>query len=232
MDWLEAFLSQSSYWGLLLALLACGFGLPVPEDLILITGGVLAHPSQRHFLLTVLVCMVGVLGGDSIVFALGHHFRDRILAAPPFRWLVSPKRLRRIRALYRKYGYWAIFMSRFLAGLRATSFLMAGMSQVPYRVFFLADGVAALISVPLFVWIGYFFADNVDQILGGVHRVKSVGLWGLGALVVLYLLKRLVWDRWRGRRGEVEEEGPAEGDEGDEGGGAPDEVGERGARRG
>jgi len=141
--------------------------------------------------------MLGVLGGDSIVFLLGHRYRDNILRAPPFRWIATPKRLKKIRALYRKYGYWAIFLSRFLAGLRVASFLMAGMSQLRYRTFILADGVAALISVPLFVWLGYYFAEDIEGVFNYIDKAK----WGLasvvGAVVALLIFRYVLWEPLR-----------------------------------
>lgn len=205
MEWLDTFLVHYTYWGILLTLLACGLGLPVPEDIILITGGVLASGQPDAFALTVLVAMVGVLGGDTIVFSLGHRYRDKILRAPPFRWIATPKRIKQIRGLYRKYGYWAIFMSRFLAGLRVASFLMAGMSQVRYRVFILADGIAALISVPFFVWVGYFFAEDIEGVFHQIERAKTDVFGVLGVVVVLLVLRYAVWPPVRGwwvRRGE------------------------------
>lgn len=211
MDWLDAFLTHYHYWGILLALLACGFGLPIPEDIILITGGLLADGRPGAFALTVAVSMVGVLGGDSIVFSLGHRYRDRILRAPPFRWIVTPKRMKQIRTLYRKYGYWAIFLSRFLAGLRVPSFLMAGMSQVRYRDFMLADGAAALISVPFFVWLGYFFAEDIEAVFEEIDKAKDGLLWMVGAVAALLFLRYVVWNpvrAWWLRRSKAEAQEP------------------------
>lgn len=207
MDWLDAFLAENSYWGLFLALLACGFGLPVPEDIILITGGVLAAPSNKRVLITLMVCMVGVLGGDGIVFTLGRRYRNKILRMPPFSWVVRPKRLRQIRRLYRKYGYWAIFISRFLAGLRATSFLMAGISQVPYRVFFLADGLAALLSVPFFIYLGFWFADDIESLFDRIEKVKGWGIWAVVGIILFVVARYVIWPRVKKRLGGPEQDG-------------------------
>lgn len=198
MEWLDTFLTLYTYWGILLLLLLCGFGMPVPEDLILITGGVLASGRPGAFAWTLLVCMVGVLAGDTIVFSLGHRYRDRILRAPPFKWIVTPRRLKQIRSLYRKYGYWAVFLTRFLAGLRVPSFLMAGMSQVPYRLFFLADGMAALLSVPLFVWLGYYFAEDIERVIHYVETVKTELVVAVVVIGILLLMRAVLWRPLRG----------------------------------
>lgn len=199
MDWLAEFLNNTSYLGLLLALLACGLGLPVPEDIILITGGVLAHPDTHHLVLTVVVCMVGVMGGDLIIFSLGHHFGKRILRLPPFRWLLTPRRLKSIRAMYQRYGYRAIFLSRFLAGIRAGSFLMAGISQVPFRTFILSDGLAAMVSVPFLVVMGYIFAEDIEHLIDQLKRVEHGVVATLLIVALLYLGKRFIYNPLRDR---------------------------------
>lgn len=57
-----------SYGVILAVLLACGFGLPLPEDVTLVAGGILASRDIIDFKFTVAVCMVGVLAGDGTIF--------------------------------------------------------------------------------------------------------------------------------------------------------------------
>lgn len=185
LDQIIALLYAYSHLGVFVALLIISFGLPVPEDIILITGGVISAKDDSAALMC-LVGMAGVMVGDSIIFILGYRYGEAILNRRPFVWLVTPARLAKVRAYYRKYGYWTIFFSRFAAGLRATSFLLAGTSHVPYRIFLLANGFAALISVPFFVMLGYYFADNIAA---GMAMLKEVQVWVVGVLA----LALIVW---------------------------------------
>ncbi len=187
MDRLSDFLFAYSHLGVFLALLATGLGVPIPEDIILITGGVVAAQNNSFFLMC-LTGLAGVLVGDLIIYGLGYHYGEAILQRRPFNWLVTPDRLRKVRGYYRRYGYWAIFISRFLAGLRATSFLLAGLSHVPLRIFLLADGVAALISVPFFIFLGHYFADDIQTLTGTISALKGDALLIVLAGVVLVLL--------------------------------------------
>jgi membrane protein DedA with SNARE-associated domain len=59
-------------------------------------------------------------------------------------------------------------------------------------VFFLMDGAAALLSIPLSFWLAYFFTDKLQEILNLRDRVHY---WGIG-LVALGLLLWLVLHRW------------------------------------
>ena len=186
---------QHGHLGVFLALMIIGLGLPIPEDIILITGGWIAAQDHSPLWMSV-VGILGVMCGDSIIYWLGYHYGEAILRRRPFIWLVSADRLTRVRTYYQKYGYWTIFISRFAAGLRATSFLMAGTSHVPYRIFFLANGSAALFSVPFFVYLGYHFADRFSEIIAYVKVVKTDLAIVLGILLAVYGVYRLIKYRY------------------------------------
>jgi membrane protein DedA with SNARE-associated domain len=77
--------------------------------------------------------------------------------------------------------------------LRSPIFITAGMTRrVPYWRFLLLDGMAALISVPLWVYMGYFGAANRDVLLTWIHRGQA-GILILAVVAVLfglYLIRR------------------------------------------
>jgi membrane protein DedA with SNARE-associated domain len=59
----------------------------------------------------------------------------------------------------------------------------------------LIDTLAALISVPFWVYLGFFGADNHEWLMKWMHRGQS-SLWVLVGLLVLVVL--VSW--WRHRR--------------------------------
>ena len=89
---------------------------------------------------------------------------------------------------FEKYGVWVLFVARFLPGLRSPIFLTAGLTRkVPFWRFLLMDGLAALISVPIWVYLGYFGATNRDWLLTWVHRGQTglLALIGIAAATLL-----------------------------------------------
>ena len=60
-----------SYAVMFMMLLACGFGLPVPEDIILVTAGILAASGIVDPYMATVLCLFGVLAGDGAVFFYG-----------------------------------------------------------------------------------------------------------------------------------------------------------------
>ena len=70
--------------------------------------------------------------------------------------------------------------------MRSPIFLTAGLTRkVPFWRFLLMDGLAALISVPVWVYLGFFGASNRDWLMTWVHRGQAgiLVLIGLGAVL-------------------------------------------------
>ncbi|HTP49861.1 MAG TPA: DedA family protein [Anaeromyxobacteraceae bacterium] len=157
-------------------LILCGFGFPLPEDIILVTGGVLAwiaspldQPSVAGMFqdlglqVMVLVGLSGILGGDSIIYWAGRRFGRRVAEVWPFRRLITPGKLERVERLLRRRGNVVVMIARFLPGLRAPTYFTVGHSRLPFWEFLLFDGMAALVSAPLWVFLGFWFGDDIER---------------------------------------------------------------------
>ena len=98
---------------------------------------------------------------------------ERIQTLPGFRKVLTPERFEKAAQLFQKYGKWVMFVARFLPGLRTPVFFSAGMSRrVSFATWFFMDGFAALISVPIWVYLGYFGAQNWDWMFGVLRQFQ------------------------------------------------------------
>lgn len=176
-----------SYFVILAVLLACGFGLPLPEDITLIAAGILAARDIIDFNKAVALCMFGVLLGDSIVFWLGSHYGSRLRGTKIFSIIMPERRDAAVKAVFQKYGDKVIFMARFMPGLRTPLFFATGTYHVSFWKFLFLDGFAAIISVPLWVYVGYLFGANLEE-LEKVVRKAQFGIYAtLVLLIVLFV---------------------------------------------
>jgi len=176
-----------SYFVILAVLLACGFGLPLPEDITLVAAGILAARNIIDFNSAVALCMVGVLLGDGIVFGLGSRYGTRLRNSKFFSIIIPERRDAAVKAVLQKYGDKVIFMARFMPGLRTPIFFATGSYHVSFWKFLFLDGFAALISVPLWVYVGFLFGSNLEE-LEKVVRKAQFGIYtALAFLIVLFI---------------------------------------------
>ena len=184
---LESFFLQYGYAAVFSVLIACGFGVPIPEDITLVTGGIISGLGYTDVHIMVVVGMAGVLAGDGLVFAAGRIWGDNILKFKPIARVMTLKRYAQVEEKFEKYGNWVLFVARFLPGLRTPIYMTAGISgKVSVLRFIVMDGLAALISVPIWVYLGDYGATNRDWLMKTVHQLQH-GLFaaiGIGAAVI------------------------------------------------
>lgn len=173
--------------GILFILLLCGFGFPLPEDIILIFTGYVCHLGILPFWLGIAIGMGGVLLGDSALWWIGHRYGQDVLKLRLFRSFLPRPRQRKIEKLYVKYGTRMLIGARFSPGIRAGVFLFSGISGVTYRRFILTDGSAALLSVPAIVSVAYVFGDQIDRVLKALRGVQHYILLGLVLIILGHL---------------------------------------------
>ncbi len=190
MEWLLSQLTSHVYAKLAGLLLLCGLGLPIPEDISLISAGYLAHLGTVQLHKVFLVCFAAVLGGDTLAFTMGRRFGTKLLASRFGHRYFTPKRQRRVRAYFRTYGSKVVFVARFLPGLRFSIFLSAGMLHVRPYVFIVYDAMAALLSVPFLIYTSWYFGDKIDNVIKWVRR-SEYGILILVGVAVLFVAVRL-----------------------------------------
>ena len=167
-------------------LVICGFGVPIPEDLTLVTGGVISGLGYTRSHWMVVVGMLGVLAGDGFMFVAGRLWGQKILKFKPIARVMTPKRYAQVQEKFDKYGNWVLFVARFLPGLRTAVFVTAGISRkVSYTRFILMDGLAALVSVPVWIYLGEYGAHNIDWLMAKMHSLQSGIFTVLGILAVV-----------------------------------------------
>lgn len=168
--------------------------MPLPEDIALITGGFLAALGPPHGVgsvtLMIFVGLAGILVGDSIIFKAGQDYGEKLLDTSLGKH-IPRERVTRIRELFGRHGNKFIVVARFLPGVRAVTYFVAGTSKVPYWQFLAYDGLAACASAPAWVLLGYW--------CGKRHMIKRAYQWAkdfqlglLAAVVAAVLLAGLV----------------------------------------
>ena len=184
------YIEHWTYAGLLVVLILCGLGFPLPEDVALLAGGFLVHRGVTQYPYTIAVSLIGVVTGDNSLFFLGRKFGMRIMR---YFGVGKPEyelKMERMRAFMARHGNRTIFYARFLAGLRALIYLSAGSLGVPPSRFFIYDLMGALISVPVVVSVGYIFGDELEVVIKWVGGFDKLLILAALLSITIYASRR------------------------------------------
>lgn len=192
MEYLIEFFSSYGYWAVFLILLICGFGVPIPEDITLVSSGVISGLGYTNVHWMLVVSLLGVLVGDSTMYWLGRIYGEKILKFPLIRNIATAERFAAVQERFEKQGTKLLFVARFLPGLRAVVYLVSGITlRVNYVRFVLVDFCAAIISVPIWVYLGDFGAKNLDWLEAQIHK-GQIAIW-----VILLVGGVFVFWKWK-----------------------------------
>ncbi len=177
-----------AYGMLFSVLVACGLGLPLPEDVSLVTGGYLASLGAVKFIPMLVVAFSGILAGDFVIFAAGRRYGNSLASSRWLSHLITEKRRCRVEGYFARHGEGLVFAARFIPGLRAATYFVAGASPMAAWKFVLFDGIAACASVPIWMGLGRKFGPHLPPWVSYV--VLGVAAAAVACVVLTFLRKR------------------------------------------
>lgn len=184
-------------------MIASGFGFPLPEEVTIISVGVLAYMGANPDLFPPPFPGAPVVNGyeaaafvsfavflaDNLVYWLGRGFGRKIRQMPRFQSFFAGPINEKINNFIKKYGNYAAFIFRFTPGIRFPAHLFLGMSKFPVGAFMLIDGLAVLISVPTQILLVYHFGE---PILATLYKFKTYVAVALGLALVYFIVNKLI----------------------------------------
>jgi membrane protein DedA with SNARE-associated domain len=169
-------------------------GVPVPGETAIILSGIAANAGNLSIELVIVVAATAAIVGDNIGFEIGRH-GGRALLEKPGRFAKERRRMLEIGdPFFAKHGAKAVFLGRWIVGLRVWAAWLAGASEMRWRSFFVwnaAGGIGWATSVGL---AAYFGGKAVEGV------IAKVGLYGGSAVVAVLLIAFLLHRRHAHRR--------------------------------
>jgi membrane protein DedA with SNARE-associated domain len=156
-------------------------GFVLPGEIAVIYGGVLASMGHVNIVVLVVLVVVCAIAGNVVGYEIGRRFGPFLLTHRP---LKGHPGVERSRALVEERGAYAVFFGRFIAVVRALVPGVAGLSELPYRRFLVANVASGLIWGSGYSLAGYAAGRSYEKVVSGASTVSFVVL---GALVVVGL---------------------------------------------
>ena len=144
-------------------LLLSGLGLPIPEDIPLLAGGVMCQQELASLPVMIGLTFCFVLGADLMLFGLGCRYGRHVPRLPIVCHYLTKVRMAKAERFFAIHGGKTLLAARFLPGIRATVWFCAGACRIQFWKMLLYDGLAAVLSVPTLVLLGYFGAQQVEK---------------------------------------------------------------------
>ena len=208
-DMLFSLVERYGYVIVFLGVVLEGVGIPLPGETVLIAAGVLAHQGSLTLWETMVLGSLGAVVGGQVGYGVGR-FGGR-----PFvlRWgryaFVTPERLGRAERFFERHGGRAVFLARFITGLRVFGALVAGMSLMPWGKFALYNVLGGTAWAVATVLLGYFLWASVGLV---EHWIGRISLLLAVALVLVVTLRWTYRKAMRIRGDEDPKEGPPDPD--------------------
>jgi membrane protein DedA with SNARE-associated domain len=164
-----------AHWGylaLFLLVILGNIGLPVPEETILVLAGYMCWRGELHLPVVLVIGVVSAVGGDNIGYWLGHRYGRAALERHSGWLLGHPRRLTMMQEFVARRGPLAVFVARFVPGLRFMAGPLAGALGMPFPTFFVANLLGALCYVPIVVGLGYAIGYGLGEY---VERLRHLG---------------------------------------------------------
>jgi membrane protein DedA with SNARE-associated domain len=176
-------------------LMSAGFGNPIPEEVMIITGGIRTAAMAGQFgvwrWLMFPACIAGAIMADVLLYMLGRFFGGPLMKSRLMRRLAPPEKQFRIQQNFHRYGVIIFVIGRMVPGIRTTLFLTAGAMRLPLIRFLVADGIGALFGAGLFFFLGYGlgtqFLELFEHLEQKINPYKPILFLTLLAAVVAYI---------------------------------------------
>lgn len=162
---------------------------PFPSDAVIAFGSFLADRAHGSAVTVFLLGWIGNVSGAVVTYELGKRFGAKVFLRKIERY-AGPDAEDRIRRLHKKYGFWGLFVSRFLPGVRAIVPPFAGAMRLPATKVILAIATASGVWFGFITFIAFRAGDNWELVQR--HLVKSGKVAG-GIAVGIVLIVIAIW---------------------------------------
>ncbi len=201
--WLSGASLESIYWLIFVASFIEGVLPLMPGDLATALLAFFAARAGGHLAPTIAAVTVGSVLGGIVMWWIGRRFGAEWLAHRIGRLGFGKAEQRieaaehRVEIAYRQYGWMALFVSRFLPGVRAVVPAVAGALRIPLwevtAIFTIASGS----WYGIICWIAFRVGEDWETVRETLEVVaRNVGIGAIGVALVMVLIG---WKLWRRR---------------------------------
>ncbi|MFU1794858.1 DedA family protein [Paenibacillus azoreducens] len=182
---LMSYIQHFGYAALFFALWLGIVGMPIPDEVVVMTGGAVTASGLLHTLPAFILTYLGVVSGLSLGYALGRWFGlsvlDRLRRKEKMRKYIDFS-----EKLVHKYGSFALVISYFFPIIRHIMPYMVGLNKMAVWRYALISFTTGLVWTAIVFTTGHFAFDHVQELGELIYHLGIKLLWIPLALGGLY----------------------------------------------
>jgi membrane protein DedA with SNARE-associated domain len=179
---MDHLLTEYGYATVALLVAAEGLGIPLPGETALIAGAAFSAHGHLSLLWVIVTATIGVAAGGCGGYWIGKTGGQAVIVRYG-KWVgIKETELNRARAFFNRHGTAAVVIGRFLPVIRILTGLTAGITEMPFLRFAVANALAGLVWACVYGVLGYESSRNIFRL---EHRYGWIVIVGLLAAAVL-----------------------------------------------
>lgn len=194
-DYLVEIIESIGHIALFLVLCLGLIGLPIPNEVVAMTGGALSHAEILHPGLAAMMIWLGICSSMLFNFSIGRFTNSRIN-----KWFRSKqtekqsKFTKKATDIIDKYGPLAIPICQFFPFLRhATPYIM-GVNKMKFSRFCLYALPTAFLWTTAYFSLGYYVGDQIPEIIKIINRYETIIFILL--IIIITLITLIKYRKW------------------------------------
>ncbi|MCL1696647.1 DedA family protein [Lysinibacillus sp. BPa_S21] len=159
---LVSYIEQYGYFALFFSLWLGIVGMPLPDEMIVMSGGFMSSLDKMSVLKAFVITYLGAVSGLSLGFILGKVFGYKILDK-----LVKKnkaKYLLKSKELIDRYGHFALVISYFIPVVRHILPYLVGMNNMSFKKYALYYYSAGFVWTSIYFTLGLYFGKYIESI--------------------------------------------------------------------
>jgi membrane protein DedA with SNARE-associated domain len=168
----------AGYPALFLLVMAESSGIPLPGETALITAAILASQGKLQIELVIALAALAAITGDNLGYLISRKFGRTLLERPG----LFERRRRQVLEIgepfFERHGPKAVFIGRWILGLRTWASWLAGASRMPWRSFAVWNAAGGISWAATIGLVAYLVGNTATS------AITAFGLFGLLAVAL------------------------------------------------
>ncbi|HDR4895864.1 DedA family protein [Bacillus thuringiensis] len=189
---LLSYIEQYGYWALFFCLWLGIIGMPIPDEMIVMSGGFVSSVGILSVVPSFVLTYLGVVSGLSLGYILGKVFGTKILHK-----LMKKKKAKYLiksQEMVDKYGQYALVTSYFIPVVRHIVPYLVGMNNMSFKTYALYSYTTGFVWTLVYFVLGALFGQHIESIVAiaieyGVYF--GVIVFIVTGILYLYRQKRI-----------------------------------------